>query len=468
MKKNNTAEKVALDAQKISKAIKENTENSLLSLMNEAINNLMQEDDEEENEDSYEVEDVDTETPEVSAEEPEMGGEEDVEGDEPEADDANEWADMDDYKVGDDDYDFTGVDGDELLKVYDKLGDNDQIFVKKEDDGTYTLEDGETDAEYVIELDPEATEDADMDADSEEDADIELDFGDEDAEGEDDSLDIDVEGGEDFDAADGEDDSLDIEIEDDDEDELNEDKNEFTDSYQKDVFAKKFNMNEPADSKTTYDMDGGAPKGSEKPWAGKGDMKPFEKSVNECGDMPVDGGMDANLEENGSGENAKRHMAKGNTPINKPGEGYHEESKAKMDESIKKIIAKAKQIQEQNKQYEAQIGNIKKSLAEAAVSNVTLANLVRLLSECTLTVDERKNMIHRFDNVTTLKESKAIYESVKRELSESKKSSAPIVERQMAAQPANQIIETVIYQTPANNASLNLMERMENLFKPIR
>ena len=63
MKKNTTAEKAILDAQKAAKAIKENTDKSLQELMNNAIAKLVMESDDEpeDDKDSYEVEDVKTE-----------------------------------------------------------------------------------------------------------------------------------------------------------------------------------------------------------------------------------------------------------------------------------------------------------------------------------------------------------------------------------------------------------------------
>ena len=127
MKKNNTAEKSALDAERITKALQEGTEKTLKALISEAVSKYINEEaDEEEPEevedDSYDVEDVEapeTDAPETSDEQPEEGGEED--GEEGLDDDAvDEWSDCEQYKVGDNDYDFTGVNGDELLKVYNK------------------------------------------------------------------------------------------------------------------------------------------------------------------------------------------------------------------------------------------------------------------------------------------------------------------------------------------------------------
>ena len=486
MKKNNTAEKAVLGAEKIASALKESTEKSLRNIINETISNLIVESEEDPENDSYDVQDVEPdETPEVSdvntdeeggeegAEGAELGSDEgtDVEGSDEgaegdaEGDDADEWSDLEQYKIGDDDYDFTGVDGDEILKVYNKLGDDDQIFVKKEDDGTYSVKDDETGAEFVIELnsdklDAENGAEGEGELGAEGDVENELTDSSEElgAEG-DDEISLDLNTGDE-----GMDDDEEIEIDlGDDEDELNEDLG-YTDSYQKDVFDKKFNMNEPADSKTTNDWDNGAPKGGEKPWAGKGDSKPFEKNVNECG-VPED--EEANLEENGGTISSidARHMKKGQIAQHRPNAPAYDVRKedSPLNESVKKIVAKAKAIQAENKQYKESLEKIKKSLYEAAVLNVNLGKLVDILVNETTTKDEKKSILERFNNVKTISEGKVLHDTIKRELNESKKSANPIVEKQFVAN-SKALNEAVIYSNN-DNPSLDLMSRMENLYK---
>ena len=506
MKKNNTAEKAALDAEKITKALQESTEKSLRDIINEAISNVITEgEDDEEQDYGSDVQDVEPdETPEVSDVETgeEAGGEEgaednlDAEGGEEEGGAADdEWSDMEQYKVGDNDYDFTGVDGDEILKVYNKLGDDDQIFVKKEDDGTYSVKDDETGAEFVIELNPEnlnANDNLDDEGDGE---DFELELGDDedvdDGEGSDielgDENDLDGEGGgEDFDG----DDEIEIDINDDDEDELNEENLGYTDSYQKDVFDKKFNMSEPADKSTTYSMDAGAPKGAEKPWAGKGDPKPFgekkdtvDEDIDECNgancdpNAQVPAGMPANVEEAGY------ELRKSSQTTSKTETGNHEEYMSKpttrnvskngvpvrgtasnLDESVRKIVEKAKQIQAENKQYKDNLDKIKKSLYEAAVLNVNLGRLVDILVNETTTKDEKKSILERFNHVKTINEGKALHAAIRSELRESKKATTPIVEKQFVAGSTQSLNETTIYSA-ASNPAMDLMERMDNLYK---
>lgn len=479
MKKNTTAEKAILDAQKAAKAIKENTEKSLQELMNNAISKLVMESDDEpeDDQDSYEVEDVKTEEEPkdsdntVAADEPQdaasveepstedsesEAGEDQTEG----SDDAeNEWSDLDDFKVDDGNFDFTGLKGEELLKIFRQLDKGDKLVVAKNEDGSISVEDSEDDTADVNEPDP-ISDDEPIDA-ADDDDEFEVEF--------DDDLDSDEE-------PDDEDNILNVEFgaepeaneeePSDDSDETHLDINEenlgYTDSYQKDVFAKKFNMKEPGNSKTTYSMDGGAPEGAEKPWAGK-HTEPDYKKVEECGDAQM---PDANIEEDGSGLNTKHKMVKTQNRINRSAQNQKVvsqdgEYKGNLNESVKKIIAKAKEVQKINEEYGKAIAKLKKSLMEAAVSNFSLVNMVNLLSECTMTIDEKKNLMGRFQNVKTLKESKETYEAIKKELNESAAKSAPIIEKQIKAEPSKSINETVI----KNNPCIDLMDRMDNLFK---
>ena len=466
-KKNNTAEKALLDAEKISKALKESTEKTLKSIVNEAISDFIKDDEEPEDEklaqeeqpiddDSFEVEDVETkETPEEPAdEEPanDTEGEGEVAPEEGGADD--EWADMEDFKVGDNDYDFTGVDGETALKVYNKLGDDDQIFIKKEDDGTFTMEDGDTGAEYVIELGNDGDVDADA-VNAEEPVDNEEPTDEEPVDDEN-SFEIEL----------GDEEPTDEEPVDD-EDKLNEDLG-YTDNYQKEDPIDGLKMNDPADGKTTNDWDEGAPKGAEKPWAGKGDSDPFDNKVNECGMAP-----ETELEEgtNVGGAAQEHSMSKTNQPKSRKENSpkvKHNVSAAgeftpEVNESIRKIISKAKEIQAENKQYKEAIAGIKKALYEAAVLNVNYGKVVSLLVNETTTKDEKVSIVERFNNVKTINEGAQLYDTIKRELNESKKT-APIVERTINAEPSKKINETTIY-SPKDNASINLMERMDNLYK---
>ena len=482
MKKNNTAEKTIRNAEEIAKALKESTEKSMKELMNEALENLINDDDEDEepktepcvdgSEDSCEVEDVNTDVAD-SDETPENEEGENAEAeDETPAEDADdEWSDMEDYKVGDNDYDFTGVDdedGEMLLKVYNKLGDDDQIFVKKDENADYEVKDEETGAEYVIKLDADAAEETPEE--TPEDAAPETD-------GEDDGEELTIDlGGDETDEAG--DDFIDIQLDGEDEDadnaeeELKEEKNMMVNDYQKDVMPG-LNMNEPADKKITYSMDDGAPEGNKRPYGKKGDDDPFNEkvneNVNECGSAPVTG-EEATLEEDGQGLNTKHAMKKSTNRLNKDAQNQHVVSDPNdatvkaLRESAAKIFNKAKEIQAENKKYEACIDKLKKAVYEAATLNVNMGQVIKLLVNETTTAKEKKTILERFNNVKTIKEGKALYETIKMELNENKKS-AVVLEKQISAKSSDMLNETTIYQNRKSNPALDLMDRMDNLFK---
>ena len=81
--------------------------------------------------------------------------------------------------------------------------------------------------------------------------------------------------------------------------------------------------------------------------------------------------------------------------------------------------------------------------------------------ECNMSKEEKKQIVERFLNAKTLKDVKTINESVKRELN-AKRTSAPILERQFTAKQT--LNETNIYDAK-NNPSLDLMKRIDNLWK---
>lgn len=453
MKKNNNTEKAVLDAQNISESLKKGTESVFQSLINETLNKLITESEDDDAEE-VEVEDTDAEKDTKDEggveKEPVKGDGEEADADS-EADGAEEDdTDLDDFEIGDGVYDVTDADDETALKVYNKLNDDDEIVVTDNGDGSYEFE-GEDGQEYVIEL-PEdfgdnSTEDVEFEIEPDGDDEDEVDF---EFEPDEDEDDIDIE----FDDNDGEDefeintdddDDLDIELVDD--DALNEENLGYTDSYQHDVMPGLKN-DEPANPSATYSMDGGAPKGASKPWAGKGNSKPFNG--------------ESDIEENITTSKASaRKMVK--TNIN--GNGYEPQVTKVNSANGQYIKESIKKLQKENKQYRLAINGIKKSLKEAAVLNVSLGQIVKLLSENSTTKAEKKSIVERFTNVKTIAEGKQLYNSISRELNEAKKS--PIsIEKSFSTKSSNALNETTIYnKSTEDNPALDLMNRMNNLYK---
>lgn len=457
MKENNKSNNVTnslLDVETITSTIKEETKGTLKNLLAEAVKEYMNEsiikEAEEEKEDSYEVEDVDDNTtdetgddtaPETSEMDVDADSadtaslETDINLDDDSEESGTEWSEFDQYKTEDGDYDFTGVEDDEtIIKVYKLLKDDDQVVIKQDGDKV-DIKDNETGAEYVIELNPEedvATEDS-MEGD------------------ESDSLE----------------DSDEIELDLDDES-VNEAINlGYTDNYQDVDPMTTSGMNEPAKSSETNSWDKGVPTGTKKPWAGKGSSAPFDKTIKEENEdtVPADEEGEGNVDEittvtaNNARKVPKTHTSEPRRS-NLPYGSKHISAGGKYDENVTEaILKKAKAIQEENKQYKACVDKIKNALQEAAVVNVSLGQIVKLFTENTTSTKEKKAIIDRFSNVATVKESKALYESIKRELNKEQKPNV-VLEKQMTTGSAT-INETPVYQSKDILEALDLIKRVE-------
>ena len=468
-KTNNTAKKALLEAEEVVDALKEGTKKSLSEMVGKAIQDIILEEEEkpedeevvdvpatEPDEDEYEEEDVKTDDDSEASDGEEVSSEEEVDVEETPAEEDDEWSDMEDYKVGDDEYDLTGADDDEVLKVYNKLGDDDNIVVRKTDDGEYEIKDEETGAEYVLDIDLDAAAEAEEPAEEPEEAEVDVEV---------DGEEVPEEGDEEDALAD-----LDIEIVDDEDEEepLNETELGYTETYQKDVMPG-LNMNEPADAKSTRKWDKGAPEGNKRPYSGlKGaDSTPFNKPVNECGDVPVD---EPTIEEdvdeatNVGGAVQQHSAAKSNIPSGRKEHGpkvkHHVSAAGDYNEEINESI---KKLQMENKEYEKCLKEIKKNLYEAFVTNVKLGHILKLVCENTTSDKEKQSIVERFEKVETLKESKMLFDSIQRELKESVKT-APVLEHTLSIEPKKALNETTIYSKETNPA-LDLMSRMNNLWK---
>ena len=431
MKKNNTTEKSVLNAEKISKALKEGTERTLQNIIKEAIDNIILEseeeivdepiDDEEETaaEDSFEVEDVDSDD---EPKETEEDGEEATEEDSIEDETEDEWSDFEEFKTDENDYDFTGegVDaGEKLIKIFDMIEDGDHVIVTK--DGNELEISNETTGESdVVELDSEDAND-----DYEE---IKIDLDDED----DDSIEIEI---------DDEDDDVEVEIDVDDEEEIK----ESTEFYgQRETAMTTPPNKEVADPEDTYSMDD-VPTGDEKRFGkSKGDAKPF-------GEEAIEEGASRTIVKHRttakSGANGKSRV-----------KGAHNVS---VNGELKSVV---ENIKKENEALKEGIKSLKTSIKEAAVLNVNLGRIVNLLVNETTTRDEKKSILNRFSKVKTINEGATLYETIKCELNENKKSSLNI-DTAVVAETKASLNETTFYQDRKSNPSLNLMDRMDNLFR---
>lgn len=441
MKVNNTAEKSILNAEKLSKALSEGTEKTLKSIFKEALSEAITDDDEKDEEEpteepaaeevaddkDYNVEDVDDEV----VDDADDDSVEDADGDKaPEdSDDADDdaadkdWSEFEDFKTDDNDYDFTTGEKEDvaqqLLKVFSVMGDDDQLIVTKDNDKlTITNEDDDT--EEVVDL-----EGGDAESDDDE---IEIVSDEEDENPSDDEFEFDLD-------SDSEDDADDDSVEDvDTDDEPEEKENEF-----------EFDI--PDDEEGEDD----------------------DKDLHEEEEF-----VDDELEEgtNVGGAVQLRSASKSHIPAGRkayvPRGSRNVSAGAEYSAVVEGIKAENANLKKENKQIKEGLESLKKSLTEAAVLNINLGQVVKLLVNETTTKDEKKAILNRFSNVKTIKEGKELYETITSELKESiKKKNDVVLERKISADNSkSSLTETTFYQENVkNNPSIELMRRMDNLYK---
>jgi len=506
--RSNFVKESLMDYDNLANTLKENTESAVRDLLKEAVREqyakIITEGDDEDEYDVEEVDDTDsvdpnedngtedtsdngmdsetdTETEDSFVETPDG----DIEGEETKdevvddsEDNSDEWSEFDKYKVSDGEYDFSEAQDDEIVKVYKLLKDDDQVVVTKDDDKV-NIKDNETGAEYLIDLggndnNVTATEEEPIDnSNGDEEAEFEFNVDDDNNEG--------FDGEDDFDNQDDEDmnESRIFEIA------LNEyDSNVgYTDNYQnKDVMTNP-GMTEPG--KNVNDWDKGVPKDSKKPWSGKKNDKsenqPFTaekgKTVEEEDNLEMGGGdTDAPLQElktrqehtanvgstsrtDGDNGNRKRKGRNFHTAQNGQETGTADNPYSTDSQKVESIIKKANKIFEENKQLKAALMKFKHTLEEAAVTNVNLGNIIKLVMENATTNDEKKEIIDRFGNeAKTVEASKGLYESISRDLK--KKSKMNIDENKNLGTDKKQINETQIYRSNDILNSLDLMHRI--------
>jgi len=106
-------------------------------------------------------------------------------------------------------------------------------------------------------------------------------------------------------------------------------------------------------------------------------------------------------------------------------------------------------LREKNEEYRKALDVFRTKLNEVAVFNSNLAYATRLFTEHSTTKQEKVNILRRFDNVESLKESKNLYRVIKNELNSSGSSSE---------QKLTESIERTVNRTVETGSSVNLIE----------
>lgn len=477
MNKKSTVEDALIQIKNVEEAINKNAQGILASTMKEEISSLvkesLKEQDEIEDPETLDVDDEETVIDDTEMDDEDM---EDIDMDGEEMDDVemigfdDETSGVDEFSMDDETIDMTGASDAEVLKVFKAMSDSDGIVVTK-NDNIISLNDG--DNEYMIKINEEEEEVTDMleydeleemfhddelsemededflsGADKNWDKDFDFSkFNDEDEEEdemdfdfskfneEEDEEEMDFETIYEIEMDDEEEDEMDFELEE--EDEMDSEEDEFM------LETKNF-----------------------KPKGLVGKVKKVDFKSN------TQGGFSEKRKEAFGGKKEKAEGTGKAKFAYKDGENLDGEFKVKpkkveakeasrfvksIDRKVKSgLMAAPKQIKEEvemlrtkNEEYRKALHLFRTKLDEVAVFNSNLAYATRLFTEHSTTKQEKINILRRFDNVETLKESKNLYRIIKDEVSSSSINESTSI---------NESIDRTVNKTVSSGSAVNLIE----------
>ena len=124
-------------------------------------------------------------------------------------------------------------------------------------------------------------------------------------------------------------------------------------------------------------------------------------------------------------------------------------SKANINIKKGRMNEEVEQLREKNEEYRRALDLFRTKLNEVAVFNSNLAYATRLFTEHSTTKQEKINILKRFDNVETLKESKNLYRAIKDELGNEKVGGESTI---------TESIQRSVSKTPETGSAVNLIE----------
>ena len=517
---NKLVQEALIQMKQVEEAIAENAKGILASTMKEEINQLVKESLSEQEEDEVEL-DIDMDD-EMDSDEEEMDFDVDIDNEDEDEMDMDFDMDMDSDESP---IDLTGASDEEILRVFKAMGEEDGIIVQKDGEDIH-LTDNDNDSEYIVKLGESEDEDELLD----EEDDMEFDFeelDEMDDQTTDDVLDAIFAGGstDDIDLDQDEEEVM-FEIEfDDEEDDMMEEEDDMMEE-EDDMMEEEDDMMEEEDLEESYNPRravreskstikpkgvgiGSGPKFTYKDKAAGGfkeDKKEGPKSVG-TGKAKFEYKKGENMEGSSKvvkaetkegdygmnkGDKSKTHRGdkdyttkKGDTLKRKAFE--KEETKeaartygmgSKSGRGLRKGITpnrnivykesteEVKMLREKNEEYRKALNVFREKLNEVAIFNSNLAYATRLFTEHSTTKKEKINILRRFDDVETLKESKNLYQSIKGELSkpEIKKSLSESVENKLqktvSTGSSTTLIESKTYENPQFMRMKDLMSKL--------
>jgi hypothetical protein len=433
-KRKSIIEEALLEAKSLEDALKANTKEMLAAHMKQEIENIVEsslkEQDEEVEELDIDVEGSDEEMEEMPALEAGEDSEEselmdlDVDLDALAGDDGEVELDVmelpSDLDMGDEEeLDLTGASDDEVIAVFKKMSDEDEVEVVKDVDGIH-LTDNETGAEYYIKEGYDQIEE--------------------------------------------------------DEDCIHEgagcSKHMDEDEVMYEIELDEMHGSMMGDQSATH-SDYKNYKGTDKGYHGHsgsshGDQGEPDDYMGETLDLDEEEAIEEDkLKRHQSTGYQRRSGAKVGSDQASPYGGVSESKKRRTPKNVKrvsesKIMKEYKELKSKNEEYKGALKVFKNKLNEVALFNTNLAYVNRLFTEHSTTKSEKMEILKRFDSAESIKESKSIYKSVKSELD----TKSPITEsvenkvNKTVKSSKSDLNESTAYVDPQITAIKDLMRKL--------
>ena len=156
-------------------------------------------------------------------------------------------------------------------------------------------------------------------------------------------------------------------------------------------------------------------------------------------------------------EAARTHAADARVPSNQ-GKKYKAGRADLSEEKFTALEAKNQELTEALKVF-------RDKLNEVGVFNANLAYATRLFTEHTTTKQEKLNILKRFDGIESLKESKALYNSIKNELTASDNKLTETVVNKISSSPQSGSSEKLVESKTYENPQIRRIKEMMGIVK---
>lgn len=145
--------------------------------------------------------------------------------------------------------------------------------------------------------------------------------------------------------------------------------------------------------------------------------------------------------------------------------GLPSKKKYKAGSGVFGINEEVEKLKKQNSEYKKALILFKDKLNEVAVFNASLAYATRLFTEHSTTKQEKLNILKRFDSISTMNESKGLYNTIKTELVTKKPVTESVVEKisntPSTSTSSEVLSESKAYENPQFRRMKDLMSKLK-------